>query len=127
MTKQAKMILLIDDDTSLLVTLSDFLSFHGYEVVTADSGEQGLEKLSSVSPDLIVLDVNLPSMSGHQVCRRLRRDEDTADVPVIMLTSSEGSDDMLEGLNAGATDYIPKDEFAIEHLITTLRSMDLVE
>ncbi|NQT93034.1 MAG: response regulator [Lentisphaerae bacterium] len=63
-TSVKKRILLIDDDTSLLTTLSDFLSFEGYEVVTADSGEQGLRRLQTTEPDLIVLDMSMPGMGG---------------------------------------------------------------
>jgi len=62
--KARKTILLIDDDTSLLVTLSDFLKFEGYDVVTADSGERGLKVLATVSPDLIILDMSMPGMGG---------------------------------------------------------------
>lgn len=64
MDNAKKSILLIDDDTSLLVTLSDFLRFEGYEVVTAESGEQGLKKLQTINPDLIILDMSMPGMGG---------------------------------------------------------------
>lgn len=120
-------ILLIEDSPTQAQEIAGHLAQYGIEVLIAEDGPQGLLLASSRNPDLLVLDVNLPSMSGHQVCRRLRRDEQTADLPVIMLTSSGGSDDMLEGLDAGATDYIPKDEFAIENLLATLRSMGLID
>ena len=64
MDNTKKTILLIDDDTSLLVTLSDFLRFEGYDVTTADSGEQGLKRLKTLEPDLIILDMSMPGMGG---------------------------------------------------------------
>ncbi len=126
MTKQAT-ILLIEDSPTQAQEIAGHLSQRGVDVLIAEDGPQGLSLACSSELDLLVLDVNLPSMSGFQVCRRLRRDEQTADLPVIMLTSAGGSDDMMEGLDAGATDYIPKDEFAIENLLATLQSMGLIE
>lgn len=119
-------ILIVEDSPTQAKEIAAHLSQYDIDVLIAEDGPQGLRLASSCQLDLIVLDVNLPSMSGYQVCRRLRRDAVTSNVPVIMLTSAGGSEDMLEGLDAGATDYIPKDEFAIEHLIATLRSMGLV-
>ena len=66
-----KRILLIDDDTSLLLTLSDFLIHEGYQVVTANSGEQGLKRLDEVDPDLIILDMNMPGMGGVGFLREI--------------------------------------------------------
>jgi two-component system response regulator RpaA len=126
MAKQP-MVLLIEDSPTQAQEIAGQLSQYGIDVLIAEDGPQGLHLAASRNPDLLVLDVNLPSMSGFQVCRRLRRDEQTADLPVIMLTSSGGADDMLEGLDAGATDYIPKDEFAIENLLATLQLMGLID
>lgn len=77
-------------------------------------------------PDLIVLDVNLPTLDGYQVCRRLKRDPETAHIPVIMFTSATRSDDALAGLDAGVDDYIVKDEFAFDNLLASLQAMGLV-
>jgi len=84
---EKKRILLIDDDTSLLTTLSDFLSFEGYEVVTADSGEQGLKRLQSMEPDLIVLDMSMPGMGGVGFLKEISSDEGHPKYPVLVLTA----------------------------------------
>ena len=65
-------------------------------------------------------------MNGVQVCRRLKRDHNLAHIPVIMLTSADGSDDILHGLDAGATDYIPKDDYAADNLVATLGAIGLL-
>ncbi|MFC1496992.1 response regulator [Verrucomicrobiota bacterium] len=87
MEKEKKKILLIDDDTSLLVTLSDFLSFEGYEVITADSGEQGLAKLTEMIPDLIILDMSMPGMGGVGFLKEISSSEGKPRHPVLVLTA----------------------------------------
>ena len=85
--KDSKTILLIDDDTSLVVTLSDFLRFEGYEVVTAHSGEQGLEVLASLAPDLIILDMSMPGMGGVGFLESIMGDDGIPHHPVLVLTA----------------------------------------
>lgn len=88
MKKQSRRkILLIDDDPSLLITLSDFLSFEGYEVSTADSGEQGLEILDSVDPDLVILDMSMPGMGGMGFLREISGGTGKPSHPVLVLTA----------------------------------------
>jgi CheY-like chemotaxis protein len=82
-----KKILLIDDDASLLVTLSDFLKFEGYQVVTADSGEQGLKRLEKMTPDLIILDMSMPGMGGVGFLREISSPEGKPTHPVLVLTA----------------------------------------
>ena len=84
--KEKKTILLIDDDTSLLVTLSDFLKFEGYEVVTAESGERGLEQLKAITPDLIVLDMSMPGMGGTGFLKEITK-RGRPGHPVLVLTA----------------------------------------
>ncbi len=86
-TTERRKILLIDDDTSLLVTLSDFLRFEGYDVVTADSGEQGLKRLERMSPDLIILDMSMPGMGGVGFLKRISRPDGSLAYPVLVLTA----------------------------------------
>ena len=108
--------------------MSGYLAKSGPYTVTSDrNGREGLERIAVQPPDLIVLDVNLPKMDGYQVCHRLKRDENTKHIPVIMLTSNDSSEDALKGLAAGADDYIPKDVFAIEHLLSALETLGLLE
>ncbi len=86
MDNEKKTILLIDDDTSLLVTLSDFLRFEGHEVVTADSGEQGLKRLQTLEPDLIILDMSMPGMGGIGFLKEISVDGKPK-YPVLVLTA----------------------------------------
>lgn len=85
--KTKKKILLIDDDTSLLVTLSDFLKFEGYEVTTADSGETGLQSLETQAPDLIILDMGMPGMGGVGVLNAISTQDGSPRYPVLVLTA----------------------------------------
>jgi len=86
-SRDKKTILLIDDDASLLVTLSDFLKFEGYQILTADSGEQGLKRLEKVTPDLIILDMSMPGMGGIGFLREISSAEGKPKYPVLVLTA----------------------------------------
>ena len=85
--EEKKTILLVDDDPSLLLTLSDFLDFEGYRVVTAESGEQGLLRLEEVTPDLIILDMSMPGMGGVGFLKRISSDKGVPKYPVLVLTA----------------------------------------
>ena len=123
----ATSILLIEDSATQADQIAAQLRNYGFQVTIAADGPDGLRAVDKSQPDVILLDINLPSMSGYQVCSRLKRDKNTAHIPIIMLTASDSSDDILRGLNVGATDYIAKDAFAADNLITTLRSLGLLE
>jgi CheY-like chemotaxis protein len=82
-----KQILLIDDDASLLLTLSDFLKFEGYDIVTADSGENGLKKLMKITPDLIILDMSMPGMGGVGFLKEISSPDGKPKYPVLVLTA----------------------------------------
>ncbi|KPJ75995.1 MAG: transcriptional regulator [Deltaproteobacteria bacterium SG8_13] len=98
-------ILVIDDDEKLNRLLKRFLGDFDYTVYTATDAEQGLKKLRSVSPDLIILDVMLPAMTGFDLCKRIRQ---SSAVPIIMLTARGDLMDKVVGLELGADDYLPK-------------------
>lgn len=101
-------ILIVDDDIDSLKLIGLMLQRHGYEVVAANAGLQALSKASSDHPDLIILDVMMPDMDGYEVCRRLRADETTAGIPIIMFTAKTLVDDKVAGFEAGADDYLTK-------------------
>lgn len=103
-----KKILIIEDTEFMKKLISDVLKEAGYEVVTASSGEEGLQKVREEKPDLVLLDVVMPGMDGFEVCRILREDESNNLMPIIMLTAQENEDHKLEGLELGADDYIIK-------------------
>jgi len=106
--KPAQSILVVDDDPIIARLLEIELLSAGYEVGLASSGEQALEVAQGKRPDLILLDVLMPGMDGFEVARRLRADPRTLPVSIIMLTATGLSANRLEGLNAGADDYIVK-------------------
>lgn len=113
------LILVVEDSQTQAQELSARLMEGGFEVVLAGDGPQALRIADVYQPDLIVLDVNLPTMSGYQICDRLRRDPSTANIPIVMLTAADSSEDIQTGYRAGADAYIPKGTFAINHLFAT--------
>lgn len=98
-------ILVIDDDAQLLDLLQTGFEQEGYEVVTAKNGEQGLQVLAEIQPNLVILDVVMPEMDGWEICRRIRSVYNT---PIVMLTGLEAKKHVVKGLNLGADDYIIK-------------------
>ena len=118
--------LLIEDSRTQAAQIKDTLESVGLRVRVAYDGPDGLRDALDNPPSLIVLDVKLPSMDGFQVCRRLKRNPATQDVPVIMLTEKADPKATMSGLRAGADDYIPKDIFAAEHLIGTLQELGIL-
>jgi len=116
-----KKILIIEDTEFMKKLISDVLKEAGYEVVTASSGEEGLQKVREEKPDLVLLDVVKPGMDGFEVCRILREDESNNLMPIIMLTAQENEDHKLEGLELGADDYIIK-PFNSRELVSRVRN-----
>jgi two-component system, cell cycle sensor histidine kinase and response regulator CckA len=114
-------ILIVDDSEESLKLLSGTLSAEGYDVRPADSGELALAAVTLSPPELILLDMRMPDMSGLEVCRRLKSLEESRDIPVIFLSASLDFDDRLEGLQSGAVDFINK-PFRREELLARLRT-----
>lgn len=101
-------ILVVEDETELQKALSIRLKAIGYEVITAQDGQEGLEKARSICPDLIVLDILMPKMDGYEVCRMLKFDARYKSIPVIMLTAKAQDVDKAMGKKVSADDYITK-------------------
>ena len=120
---ETPVILIVEDSPTQAQELAAHIFDRGLEAVIASDGPQALRMVDAFRPAVIVLDVNLPTMTGYQVCDRLKRDPSTADIPIIMLTSADRSEDIQTGYRAGADAYIPKGGFAIEHLFATLERM----
>ena len=100
---------LVVDDTSMNVKmLSDVLTFKGYQVVTAAGGNEGLAKVDSEKPDLVLLDVMMPDLDGYAVCRAIRAKPETAILPVVMVTALDPAQERVKGLEAGADDFLSK-------------------
>lgn len=103
-----KKILVCDDEPYILMALTDAVEMEGYECVTAINGKEALQKARETLPDLIMLDIMMPYMDGFEVCRELKADAATRDIPVIMLTAKSQQVDIQKGKDAGADDYITK-------------------
>jgi len=115
-------ILIIDDEPDVADLVAMNLKSEGYKVWTADNGESGLAKARAESPNLIVLDLMLPKMSGLEVCKALKRDAATAKIPIIMLTAKTDEVDRIVGLELGADDYVTK-PFSPRELLLRIQSV----
>jgi len=122
-----KRILIIDDLPENVFILQDRLENEGYEVVTAYDGKNGIAKAVSDMPDLILLDVMMPELSGIEVCKILKLDPATSDIPIIMVTAKSSADDAKEGLEAGAFDYIKKPFDKVELLARINSALKVAE
>jgi DNA-binding response OmpR family regulator len=113
-------ILVVEDEPAMVAGLRDNFEFEGYEVITAQDGVEGLERALDESPDLVVLDVMMPRMSGLEVCKQLRAKR--ASLPIIMLTARGQEIDKVVGLELGADDYVTK-PFSIRELLARVKSV----
>jgi two-component system alkaline phosphatase synthesis response regulator PhoP len=113
-------ILVVEDEPNMVVGLRDNFEFEGYEVLTARDGVEGLELALEESPDLVVLDVMMPRMSGLEVCKQLRAQR--ASIPIIMLTARGQEVDKVVGLELGADDYVTK-PFSIRELLARVKAV----
>ncbi|MBT2657409.1 response regulator transcription factor [Bacillus sp. ISL-18] len=98
-------ILLVDDERRIVEVLEAYLEREGYEIHSADNGIDALKKAKTIEPDLMILDLMLPDISGEEVCRLVRKE---SDVPILMLTAKSAEDDRINGIVMGADDYLTK-------------------
>lgn len=115
-------ILIVEDEAKIARFVQLELMHEGYEVQTAGDGLSGLQAAQSWQPDLLILDLMLPALSGIEVCRRLRAGEQTESMPILMLTAKDDVSDKVTGLDMGADDYMTK-PFAIEELLARIRAL----
>ena len=120
MGETKKKILLVEDDPSIRMAVEENLTFAGYEAVSCGDGREGMRLATEAKPDLILLDIMLPGMSGYEICRKLR-DAGQA-VPVIMLTARQEEFDKLHGFEMGADDYVTK-PFSIQELLARIKAV----
>ena len=120
--KASKKILVIDDDKALLKMIRTNLINYGMDVITADTGEKGLELAQKKSPDLIILDVILPGMKGREVCSRLKKFNTTKEIPIMFLTAKDSPDDIKAEMAAGAVMHLTKPVNSQE-LITEIKKI----
>lgn len=122
-----KKILVIDDLPENVFMLQDRLEHEGFEVLTAYDGYTGIDKAKNELPDLILLDVMMPDITGLEVCKILVNEPTTKDIPIILVTAKSGAEDTKEGLEAGAYDYIKKPFNRIELLARVKSALKLSE
>ncbi|MBA3995748.1 MAG: two-component system response regulator [Candidatus Accumulibacter sp.] len=103
-----KKILVVDDSPTERHFMVELLTRNGYQVITAESGEEGIAKAKAEQPDLVLMDVVMPGLNGYQATRTLTRDEATKNIPVIVCTSKGQETDKIWGLRQGAQDYMVK-------------------
>ena len=101
-------VLIVDDSPTEIVKLRQILSKHGYDVLTADSGEQGMEMVRAEHPDVVLMDIVMPGLNGFQATRQLSRDPATSAVPVIIVTTKDQETDRLWGQRQGAKGSLTK-------------------
>lgn len=117
-----KRILIVDDDVQLCQLTSDILEEHGYQTLVANSTDQAFKKLIENTPDLIVLDVWLPTIGGLEFCRQIRQDNQVKHIPVLMLTVQDKEMDKVMGLEMGADDYMTK-PFSQRELLARIKAL----
>lgn len=118
MLRPAERVLIVEDEVALVESIRFTLESEGYEVITASTGVDGVEKSRTANPSLVLLDLMLPEMSGFDVCRQIRQE---SDVPIVMVTAKDGEADKVLGLELGADDYITK-PFSTRELLARVRA-----
>lgn len=119
MPTKSKKILVVEDEPSLVFTLRDTLENEGYEVTVSETGTDAIEIIHQIKPDLVILDVMLPGISGFDICKKIREDKFT--FPIIMLTARDQEIDKVTGLNIGADDYMTK-PFGVKELLARIQA-----
>jgi len=114
-------ILIVDDMPINVAVLAEHLVSHGFTVLVAQDGEEGIERAQFAPPDLILLDVMMPGMGGFETCRRLKSDDATKDIPVIFMTALSGISDKITGYQVGGVDYVTK-PFHTEEVLARIRT-----
>ena len=114
--------LIVEDEEALLDLLKFNFNKEGYKIDTATDGETDLEKILYKPPDIIILDWMLPKLSGIELCRRIRKNKEHKNIPIIMLTAKGEEEDKLRGLETGADDYITK-PFSVNELVARVKAV----
>jgi signal transduction histidine kinase len=120
--EKKRKILIVDDAVDTVELLKKRLRFEGYDTAEAYDGEEGLRKVAEYNPDLIILDIMMPKLGGYEVCQRLKSDENTKYIPIIMLTAKAEIESKIKGLDIGADDYVAK-PFNYKELSARVRSL----
>jgi CheY-like chemotaxis protein len=125
--KKQKTVLIIEDSPVQALSLVHLLEAEGPRSFWAQNAETGISLAEEQSPDLIILDIELPAMSGLEACYLLKQNARTKDIPIILLTSHDELSFVNDGLGKGAVDFIPKDLFSDAILIKSMRQLGIIE
>jgi DNA-binding response OmpR family regulator len=106
--RERALVLVADDEADIRELVGHRMKQAGYDVITAADGKEGLKAIREQSPDLVILDVKMPHLTGYEVTRRIREDSATRDIPVLLLSASVHEDEVAQGLEAGADSYLRK-------------------
>ena len=118
----AKKIMVVDDEPYIARVIKFKLEQEGYTVISANDGQSGLQKIREEKPDLVLLDVMMPGLSGYEVCQKIKEDAELAGIPVVILTAKGQERDREQGLTMGPSDYITK-PFSPNRLLELVKSM----
>ena len=122
MSENQQKIFVIDDDPAILELVSSNLEMQGYIVESCDNAIDGIAQITQTPPDLIVLDLMMPNLDGFTACQRLRQNEKTKNIPILMLTALSRTEDKVTGFNSGADDYLTK-PFELPELFVRVRAL----
>ena len=117
-----KRVLVVDDEREFVDVVSEWLGTRGFDVLRAFNGIEGLERVYSDKPDLVILDVAMPGMNGYDVCRKLKIDENFKNIPIVMLTAKFQPNDINFGIGMGANVYLTK-PLELETLLNTVNDL----
>ncbi|MGM0501196.1 MAG: response regulator [Bacillota bacterium] len=118
----ATKILVVDDEENIVKLLSYNLKQEGYEIITANDGQEALKKLEETTPDLMILDLMLPKVDGWDICRKVRKNDNFSNLPIIILSAKEEEIDKILGLELGADDYVTK-PFSPRELLARVKAV----
>jgi len=116
-----KKILIVEDDRSLQNALVEIIGREGFETVSAFDGEEALAKLQEGKPDLILLDIVLPKKDGYEVLEEIKKNEETKNIPVLILTNLEEIDNVQKALDLGATTFMVKSDFSLKDILEKIK------
>ncbi len=126
MEEKQKTVLIVEDNPVQALALRGWLEREGLRVLHATNGRIGVSMAQQHVPDVVVLDIEMPEMNGLEACKRLKEEPETAGIPIVMLTVREEAATVLQGLDLGAIDFIPKDVFSEIVLLETLRQLGIL-
>jgi len=124
-TKRNPLILAVDDDPRNLEMLGVILRKANYRVTFAQNGRQALERVQDTLPDLILLDIVMPEMSGYEVCEKLKKSENYKNIPIILITAKTKTNDIIKGFQLGIVDYVAKPFNSVELLVRVKTHLEL--